>query len=110
MVYMPVILPVLRGLGILEKVMDNAFLNHEGAFWRTPQGVALAHLEVTSDTPEEFGGILLIGRSKMNSLVLDEIKKYRVCRSVLGRSVLGLRMWREQRKSKLWHISSWTSK
>jgi 3-(3-hydroxy-phenyl)propionate hydroxylase len=32
MVYMPVILPVLRGLGILEKVMDNAFLNPKALF------------------------------------------------------------------------------
>jgi hypothetical protein len=49
MVYMPVIIPVLRKMGILKKVMANAFLNYEGAVWGTPDGEELAKLELSAE-------------------------------------------------------------
>lgn len=76
MVYMPVIMPVLRKLGILSKVMDHAFLNHEGAVWRDMGSKELAQLKLTGDEEGEFWGVLLIGQRKMNELILDELKKY----------------------------------
>lgn len=76
MVYMPVVIPVLRELGILDVVLKNAFLNQEGVTWRDLDGNALAHLPLSSSTPGEFGGVLLFGQSRMNALILEELKKY----------------------------------
>lgn len=74
MVYMPVVLPVLKSLGILETVLEHAFLNKEGVKWRDLNGKVLAHLPMGSDAPGEFGGVLLIGQWKMNELILEELK------------------------------------
>jgi 2-polyprenyl-6-methoxyphenol hydroxylase-like FAD-dependent oxidoreductase len=76
MVYMPVVIPVLRELGILDVVLEHAFLNREGVTWRDLDGNALAHLPLSSSTPGEFGGVLLFGQSRMNTLILEELKKY----------------------------------
>ena len=38
MVYMPVIIPVLRKLGVFSTAIDHAFLNHEDAVWRDIHG------------------------------------------------------------------------
>ena len=79
MVYMPVIIPVLRKLGILDTVQRHAFLNHEGAVWRDIDGNVLGKLPLGGEEKEkkgEFGGVLLIGQARMNSLILEELKKY----------------------------------
>jgi 2-polyprenyl-6-methoxyphenol hydroxylase-like FAD-dependent oxidoreductase len=76
MVYMPVVIPVLRELGILDVVLQNAFLNQEGVTWRDLDGNALAQLPLSSSTPGEFGGVLLFGQSRMNALILEGLKKY----------------------------------
>lgn len=73
---MPVVIPVLRSLGILDIVQQHAFLNHDGVVWRDLDGNALAQLPLSSSEPGEFGGVLLFGQSRMNSLVLEELKKY----------------------------------
>ena len=76
MVYMPVVIPVLRELGILPTVERNAFLNHDGVAWRDMEGKLLGQLPLSSSDPGEFGGVLLIGQSRMNALILEELKKY----------------------------------
>lgn len=59
-VYMPVVIPVLRELGILDVVLKNAFLNRDGVTWRDLDGNTLAHLPLSSSSPGEFG-VLLFG-------------------------------------------------
>ncbi len=76
MVYMPVVIPVFRLLGILKLVQSHAFLNEEGATWRDRDGRQLARLPLTSNTSGESGGVLLIGQKRMADLVLAELKKY----------------------------------
>lgn len=77
MVYMPVVNSVLHQLGILNTVMEHAFLNKDGVVWRDPEGTALGHLPLGLGTAgESFDGVLLIGQAKMNGLVLKEIKKH----------------------------------
>lgn len=71
MVYQPVVLNVLRGLGILDIVKQHAFLNHEGIYWRDIHGKELGHLPMPED---EY--VLLIGQSRMNNLILQEISKH----------------------------------
>lgn len=89
-VYMPVILPVLKSLGILELVTKHAFLNTEGVKWRDMHGKVLAHLPLGSDKPGEFAGVLLIGQWKMNELIMQELKKYPCVRVEFGRRCVGL--------------------
>lgn len=75
-VYMPVVLPVLEKLGVLEIVKQNAFLNRDGVSWRDLDGQQLAQLPLGSGNPDdEFGGVLLIGQWRMNELVLQELRK-----------------------------------
>lgn len=76
MVYMPVVIPVVRSLGILELVQSYAFLNDEGAFWRAREGRQLAQLPLTGDTTGDFGGVLMISQKRMAFLVHTELKKY----------------------------------
>lgn len=76
MVYMPVVIPVLRELGILDIVLKNAFLNGEGVTWRELDSNTLGHLPLSSSISGEFGGVLLFGQSRMNALILEELKKY----------------------------------
>jgi len=76
MVYMPVILPVLKELEILNAVTEHAFLNKEGVKWRNLDGEVLAHLPLGSNDSSEFGGVLLIGQYRMNELILKELQRY----------------------------------
>ena len=71
MVYQPVVLEVLQGLGILDKVEQHAHLNREGIYWRTLDDKELAHLPMP-----EGEHVLLLGQSRMNALILEEIAKY----------------------------------
>ena len=71
MVYQPVVLEVLQGLGILDRVEQHAHLNREGIYWRTVDGKELAHLPMP-----EGEHVLLLGQSRMNALILEEIAKY----------------------------------
>jgi 3-(3-hydroxy-phenyl)propionate hydroxylase len=90
MVYMPVVISVLRKLGILSTVIDHAFLNHEGAVWRDIHGKELAQLKLQGDEDGEFGGVLLIGQRKMNGLILEELKKYPCVQVRFGQRVVGI--------------------
>jgi 2-polyprenyl-6-methoxyphenol hydroxylase-like FAD-dependent oxidoreductase len=90
MVYMPVIIPVLRKLGILFTVINHAFLNHEGAVWRDIHGKELAQLKLQGDKEGEFRGVLLIGQRKMNGLILEELKKYPCVQVRFGQRVVGI--------------------
>lgn len=45
-VYLPVINPALRKLGICSTVAAQAFLNHEGVIWRNVKGEALVHMRL----------------------------------------------------------------
>jgi 2-polyprenyl-6-methoxyphenol hydroxylase-like FAD-dependent oxidoreductase len=90
MAYMPVVIPVLRKLGILSTVIDHAFLNHEGAIWRDIHGKELAQLKLQGDEEGVFGGVLLIGQRKMNGLILEELKKYPCVQVRFGQRVVGI--------------------
>ena len=90
MVYMPVVIPVLRKLGILEIVQEHAYLNHGGVVWRKVNGEPLAHLPLSSSDPSEFGGVLLIGQAKMNALILEEVKKYPNVEVLFGWRCVGI--------------------
>jgi len=76
MVYMPVVIPVLRKLGVLDVVLQHAFLNQDGVVWRDLGGNQLARLPLSGSGQGEFGGVLLFGQSRMNALILEELKKY----------------------------------
>ena len=73
MVYMPVVLPVLKALGVLDTVLDAAFLNKEGVRWRDIEGTELAHLPLGGNKSDDQGGVLLIGQWRMNELILEEL-------------------------------------
>lgn len=96
MVYMPVVNSVLRGLGILDLVMQHAFLNTEGVAWRDPQGRVLARLPLGDNTSKTsirdaaFEGVLLIGQAKMNGLILQEIQKHPSVQVRFGQRVVGI--------------------
>lgn len=90
MVYMPVVLPVLKQLGILDTVTKHAFLNREGIKWRDLNGDVLAHLPLDDDEAGEFGGVLLIGQWRMNELILEELKKYPSVEVVFGMRCVGI--------------------
>ncbi|KAJ9652655.1 hypothetical protein H2198_008090 [Neophaeococcomyces mojaviensis] len=90
MVYMPVILPVLKELGILDIVTEHAFLNKEGVKWRNLDGEVLAHLPLGSNDSKEFGGVLLIGQWRMNELILRELQKYPNVHVQFGRRCVGV--------------------
>lgn len=76
MVYMPVIIPVLRELGIMAQVEKNAVLNSDGVAWRDLEGNLLGQLPLSSSDPCEFGGVLLMGQWRMTALILEELKRY----------------------------------
>ena len=87
---MPVVIPVLRELGILDVVLENAFLNREGVTWIDLDGNTLAHLPLSSSSPGEFGGVLLFGQSRMGALILEELKKYPVVEVRFGLRCVGI--------------------
>lgn len=90
MVYMPVVLPVLRKLGILDTILQHAYLNKEGVKWRDIHGKVLAHLPLGGDDTKEFGGVLLIGQWKMNELILKELEKFPSVEVQFGIRCVGL--------------------
>lgn len=90
MVYMPVVLPVLKALGILDTVLQAAFLNKEGVRWRDIDGKELAHLPLGGDSSDEFGGVLLIGQWRMNELILEELNKYPSVEVQFGMRCVGI--------------------
>lgn len=71
MVYQPVVLDILRQFKILERVEQLAYLNREGIYWRDIQGNELGHLPMP-----EGEHVLLLGQSRMNALILEEIAKH----------------------------------
>ena len=71
MVYQPVVLDLLRKLQILDRVEELAHLNREGIYWRDINGKELGHLPMP-----EGEHVLLLGQSRMNALILEEIRKY----------------------------------
>ena len=75
-VYMPVVIPVLPSFDILDLLESHTFLNHEGPTWRTREGLELAHMPLTSDTPGEHGGVLQLGQKKMADLLFEEPRKH----------------------------------
>lgn len=89
-VYMPVVLPVLENLGILDTIIKHAYLNREGVKWRDLSGKVLAHLPLGGDDPEEFGGVLLIGQWRMNELILQELKNHPSVQVLFGMRCVGL--------------------
>lgn len=89
-VYMPVVLPVLRKLGILESITEHAFLNQEGVRWRTVKGDVQAYLPLGNDDPGQFAGVLQIGQARMNEVILEELKKFPSVKVVFGRRCVGI--------------------
>ena len=90
MVYMPVVIPCLRKLGILDKVTQQAFLNHDGVVWRDMSGKALAQLPLSSSNSGEFGGVLLFGQARMNALILEELKNHPLVEVKFGLRCVGI--------------------
>jgi 2-polyprenyl-6-methoxyphenol hydroxylase-like FAD-dependent oxidoreductase len=76
MVYMPIVIPLLKQLGIIKRVEEEAFLNRDGIMWRDLDGAPLAHLPLGGSEPHEFGGVLLLGQYKMAMIILEELKNY----------------------------------
>ena len=60
-VYMPIVIPALTKLGIIDTIKGEAYLNREGIAWRDINGHRLANLPV-ADKGAEFGGVLLLGQ------------------------------------------------
>lgn len=89
-VYNPVVLKLLKSLGVLDTVIREAYLNTEGVVWKNMNGELVAHLKVDSDNPDEFGGVLLIGQSRMNDIFLEELKKYPSVEVVFGATCTGI--------------------
>jgi 2-polyprenyl-6-methoxyphenol hydroxylase-like FAD-dependent oxidoreductase len=89
MVYMPVINPVLKGLGMLEIVKEQAYLNHTGVTWRNPEGEILGNLPLNGEGGE-FGGTFQLGQARMNGLVMEEIKKLPSVEVRFGVPVVGV--------------------
>lgn len=75
-VYMPVVIPALRQLGILDAIQKYAYLNRQGVVWRDTDGKPLAQLPLSGSDPNEFGGVLLLGQGKLGELILEELSKY----------------------------------
>ena len=44
MVYMPVVIPVLKKLGLMHRVAQEGYLNRDGIMWRDLDGNPLAHI------------------------------------------------------------------
>ncbi|KAL9048275.1 MAG: hypothetical protein Q9162_007798 [Coniocarpon cinnabarinum] len=97
-VYQPIVIPALRELDVLDLVISNAFLNHEGVSWLDMEGRQLARLSVGTGTrsstqdqsTDSFNGILLLGQQRLCKLILEELRK---CTSVtvrFGASITGL--------------------
>ena len=76
MVYMPVVVPVLTKLGLMDRVAQEAYLNRDGIMWRDLEGKVLAHLPLGNSDAGDFGGVLLLGQYKMATIILEELKKY----------------------------------
>lgn len=89
-VYMPVVLPVLRHLGVLDSIIEKAFLNQDGVKWRTMTGEILAHLPLGNDEAEKFAGVLLISQWRMNELIMEELKKYPSVEVIFSRRCVGI--------------------
>lgn len=90
MVYMPVVIPVLQKLGVLDVVLEHAFLNQDGVVWRDLKGNQLARLPLSGSSHGEFGGVLLFGQSRMNALILEELKKYPCIDVLFGLRCVGI--------------------
>lgn len=76
MVYMPVVIPVLKKLGLMDRVAKEAYLNRDGIMWRDLEGNPLAHLPLGDSGADDFGGVLLLGQFSMATIILEELKKY----------------------------------
>jgi 2-polyprenyl-6-methoxyphenol hydroxylase-like FAD-dependent oxidoreductase len=73
---MPVVIPVLTKLGIIDNVQQQAYLNRDGIFWRTLEGTELAHLPLSSSNSDGFGGVLLFGQYRMTVLLLEQLRRH----------------------------------
>jgi hypothetical protein len=69
-VSMPIVIAVLKKLGILEAVKHEAYLNRQGITWRDLDGKPLANLPLADDSSGEFGGVLLLGQVRIPTLHL----------------------------------------
>ena len=76
LVYMPVVIPVLKKLGLMNRVSEEAYLNRDGIMWRDLDGQALAHLPLGGSDEDDFAGVLLLGQYKFVCIILEELKKY----------------------------------
>lgn len=90
MVYMPVVLPVLNRLGILDTVLSQAYLNRDGVVWRDIGGNVLAHLPLGSPEDTAFNGVLLLGQWRMSEIIINELKKYPTVEVKFDARVVGI--------------------
>ena len=65
-----VVLSVLAKCGVLDAVMEEAYLTNKGITWQDLQGNRLAQLNVSNQDPDRFDGVMLIGQARMNDLFL----------------------------------------
>lgn len=84
MVYQPVVLNVLRGLGILDEVKKHAYLNREGIYWRDIKGNQLGHMPLPKN---EF--VLLFGQKRMTELLLQILGRYDSVQVRFGHEFVG---------------------
>ena len=89
-VYNPIVLNLLKNFGVLDAVLAEGYQNTSGATWRDIDGKQLAHLKVEGDDPDRFGGVILMGQSRMNAVFLEELKKYPSVEVLFGVACTGI--------------------
>ena len=90
MVYMPVVIPLLKNLGIFQRVQQEAYLNRQGVVWRDVRGEKLGQLHLSDDSDGEFGGVLLLGQAKMHAILLEELSNHKCVEVMFGMRCVGI--------------------
>ena len=90
LVYHPMVLGLLETLDVLPKVLEAGYLNTTGVDWRKLDGEKIANMVVEGEEAGKFGGVLMIGQSRMNEIYLEELKKYPCVDVVFGAGCVGV--------------------
>ena len=89
-----------------SKILSEGYLNTQGITWRRLNGDEFAHMDVEGEEAEKFGGVLMIGQSRMNEIYLEELKKYPSVDVLFGASCTGVEETPSAVKVMTWQRSS----
>ncbi len=106
LVYHPMVLGLLETVGVLPKVLEAGYLNTQGITWRKLDGEAIANMKVEGEEADKFGGVLMIGQSRMNEIYLEEIKKYPSVDVIFGATCVGVEETASSVKVMTWQRSN----